>query len=151
LTSFFFADPITSVSPSALSPTTLVSTLDSTLRLFDRANGQLLQSYKQHTNTEYRIRSCLGLNDAVVVSGSEDGSIYAWDLLEAKVVGKMEGMHGGKVPSAVAWNGRGEGWASAGGDGELDISHCRPALPHNYHQMLVLTAGAGTVCVWGMP
>lgn len=112
------AEPITSVQASRLSPTTLVSTLESTIRLFDRANGQLLQSYKGHINKEYRIRSCLGLNDAVVVSGSEDGNIYAWDLLEGKVVAIMEGPHAGKVPSAVAWNGRGESWASAGGDGE---------------------------------
>lgn len=111
---------------SLLSPTTLVSTLDSTIRLFDRVNGQLLQSFKGHTNKEYRIRSCLGLNDAVVVSGSEDGNIYAWDLLEGRVIAKMEGMHAGKVASAVAWNGRSESWASAGGDGESLISMCSP-------------------------
>ena len=56
-----------------------------------------------------------------MVSGSEEGDIYAWDLLEGKVIAKLDGKHGGKVPSAVAWNGRSEGWASAGGDGELTI------------------------------
>ena len=85
----------------------------------DKGNGQLLQSYKGHINIAYRIRSCLGLADSVVVSGSEDGSLYAWDVLEGKVVEKIEGTHGGKVASAVAWNsnrGRQE-WASAGTDG----------------------------------
>ena len=85
----------------------------------DKGNGQLLQSYKGHTNTDYRIRSCLGLADSVVVSGSEDGSLYAWNVLEGKIVEKIEGPHGGKVASAVAWNsnrGRKE-WASAGTDG----------------------------------
>ena len=95
----------------------LVSTLDSTVRLMDRANGQLLQAYRAHENKEYRVRSCLGLNDAVVVSGSEDGYLCAWDLLEGKVVEKMRA-HEGKVASAVAWNGKGKEWASAGGDGE---------------------------------
>lgn len=85
----------------------------------DKGNGQLLQSYKGHINTDYRIRSCLGLADSVVVSGSEDGSLYAWDVLEGKVVEKIEGAHGGKVASAVAWNsnrGRKE-WASASTEG----------------------------------
>ncbi|MCJ1394881.1 hypothetical protein MMC18_007761 [Xylographa bjoerkii] len=110
--------PVTSVCPTGDGAAVLVSTLDSTLRLMDRANGQLLQAYRAHSNTEYRVRSCLGLNDAVVVSGSEDGYLYAWDLLEGKVVEKMRA-HEGKVASAVAWNGKGREWASAGGDGEF--------------------------------
>ncbi|MCJ1295051.1 hypothetical protein MMC34_006612 [Xylographa carneopallida] len=111
------ADPVTSVSLTADGAAMLVSTLDSTLRLMDRTNGQLLQAYRGHANTEYRVRSCLGLNDAVVVSGSEDGCLYAWDVLEGKVVEQLRA-HEGKVASAVAWNGRAREWASAGGDGE---------------------------------
>lgn len=89
----------------------------------DKGNGQLLQSYKSHTNTDYRIRSCLGLADSVVVSGSEDGSLYAWGVLEGEVIEKMEGVHGGKVASAVAWNSNGskKEWASAGTDGESNL------------------------------
>ena len=88
----------------------------------DKGNGQMLQFYKSHTNTDYRIRSCLGLADSVVVSGSEDGSLYAWDVLEGKVIEKLESVHGGKVASAVAWNGNGarKEWASAGTDGRPD-------------------------------
>lgn len=93
----------------------LVSTLDSTIRLMDKGNGNLLQSYKGHTNKDYRIRSCLGLADSVVVSGSEDGHIYAWDLLEGKIIQKLEA-HGGKVASAVAFNVVRKEWASAGVD-----------------------------------
>ena len=118
LTDMFPADPITSVLQTRDGNAVLVSTLDSTIRLMDKGSGQLLQSYKSHTNTEYRIRSCLGLSDAVAVSGSEDGCIYAWDVLEGTVMEKLKA-HGGKVVSAVAWNGRGKEWASAGVDGEL--------------------------------
>ena len=98
----------------------LVSTLDSTIRLMDKGNGQLLQSYRGHSNKDYRVRSCLGMVDSVVVSGSEDGQLYAWDLLEGKVIEKLKA-HSGKVASAVAFNGTRREWASAGVDGKNSI------------------------------
>ncbi|MCJ1480546.1 hypothetical protein MMC06_000701 [Schaereria dolodes] len=110
-------EPITSVQQTRDGHAVLVSTLDSTIRLMDKGNGQMLQCYKGHTNKEYRIRSCLGMADAVVVSGSEDGEIYAWDLLEGKVIEKLKA-HDGKVASAVAFNAARSEWASAGVDGE---------------------------------
>lgn len=111
------AEPITSVQQTRDGNAVLVSTLDSTIRLMDKGNGQLLQNYKGHKNKDYRIRSCLGMVDAAVISGSEDGKIYAWDLLEGNVIEELEG-HNGKVASAVAWNGTRKEWASAGVDGE---------------------------------
>lgn len=84
----------------------------------DKSNGQLLQSFRGHTNKNYRIRSCLGIGDSVVISGSEDGQLYAWDLLEGKVIEKLEA-HSEKVASAVACNGVKKEWASAGTDGEI--------------------------------
>ncbi|KAI9822593.1 MAG: hypothetical protein M1827_000312 [Pycnora praestabilis] len=116
--------PITSVRQTRDGNAVLVSTLDSTIRLMDKGNGNLLQSYKGHVNEEYRIRSCLGVGDAYVVSGSEDGHIYVWDLLEGRVVEKLKA-HNGKVASAVAFNTVRKEWLSAGVD--------------------------GTVTVWGMP
>ena len=112
------AEPITSVRQTRDGNAVLVSTLDSTIRLMDKGNGQLLQSYKGHTNTEYRIRSTLGMADSIVISGSEDGKLYAWDLLEGKVIETMEA-HEGKVASAVACNGVKKEWVSAGVNGEL--------------------------------
>ena len=100
----------------------LASSLDSTIRLMDRGDGKCLRTFKGHRNTEYRVRSCLGLGDKVVVSGSEDGVVYAWDILSGEIVAQVQA-HAGKVASAVAWNGLRRQWASAGVD--------------------------GTVCVWG--
>lgn len=111
------ADPITSVQQTRDGNAVLVSTLDSTIRLMDKGNGQLLQSYKGHTNKDYRIRSCLGMADSIVISGSEDGKLYAWNLLDGKVIETLEA-HGGKVGSAVACNGVKKEWASGGVDGE---------------------------------
>ena len=51
-----------------------------------------------------------------MISGSEDGRLYAWDLLETKVIEKLDA-HSGKVASAVACNGAKKEWASAGVDG----------------------------------
>lgn len=111
-------EPITSVQQTRDGNAVLVSTLDSTIRLMDKGNGQLLQSYKGHTNKDYRIRSVLGMADSVVISGSEDGKLYAWDLLEGKIIEKIDA-HEGKVASAVACNGVKKEWASAGTDGEF--------------------------------
>lgn len=86
----------------------------------DKGNGNLLQSYRGHTNTDFRIRSCLGLGDAVVISGSEDGYIYAWDLLEGKVIKSLKA-HDGKVVSAVAFNHIRKEWVSAGVDCKLHL------------------------------
>ena len=117
--------PVTSLGLTRDGNAVLVSALDGTIRLMDKRDGQLLQSYRDvgYVNEEYRIRSCLGMADSVVVSGSEKGDVYAWDLLEGTVVGKIEKPHGGKVPSAVAWNGTGgrREWASAGGDGRVCV------------------------------
>lgn len=112
----------------------VTSTLDSRLRLFDRKDGKVLQSFRAEgfVNESYRVRAALGMNDSVVVSGSEEGSIFVWDLMEAKVLHRLR--HAAverkdavqskrrDVVSAVAYcpSGRRE-WCSAGGDGNVVV------------------------------
>jgi mitogen-activated protein kinase organizer 1 len=127
---FCQADPITSLTTTKSSESLLISTLTSTLTLLDKANGKLLQSYKapNYTNTTYRIRSALGMNDSVALSGSEDGHIYVWDVVSGKVLYELRHADGSTglakkdVVSAVAWcsSGRLE-WCSAGGDGQVVV------------------------------
>ncbi|KAH7282199.1 hypothetical protein KP509_35G018300 [Ceratopteris richardii] len=64
----------------------LAGCLDSTLRLIERSSGDLLQEYKGHSCKSYKLDSCLTNTDAHVVSGSEDGKILFWDLVDASVV-----------------------------------------------------------------
>ena len=64
----------------------LTSTLDDTLRLFDRENGELLTEYRGHKNSQYRLTATISFTDAHVISGSEDGKIYMWDLVEVFVL-----------------------------------------------------------------
>ena len=44
-----------------------------------------MHSYKGHTNSDYKLDSCLSHDDAHVISGSEDGRICFWDLVEVHV------------------------------------------------------------------
>ena len=113
-------DPITSVKQTRDGNAVLVSSLDSTIRLMDKVNGQMLQSYQGHTNSDLRIRSSLGLADSVIVSGSEDGSICVWDLLESNPIERIDA-HGGKIAIATSFNETRKEWASAGADGKFSF------------------------------
>lgn len=132
--------PVTSVTATKQNDSVLVSSLDSTIRLMDRRDGKLLQPFKDgdYENKSYRIRSTLGMNDAVVISGSENGHIFIWDLLEGNVIhqlrhsgtgGKENGNAGrsnsvkNEVVSAVAFSPARKEWASAGGDGECALCY----------------------------
>ena len=42
----------------------------------DRSDGTLLNRYSGHTNRQFKLGACLSHDDALVLSGSEDGSLY---------------------------------------------------------------------------
>ncbi|KAL4183660.1 hypothetical protein AMTRI_Chr11g156220 [Amborella trichopoda] len=44
--------------------------------------AKLLQEYKGHTCNSYKMDCCLTNTDAYVTSGSEDGKIFFWDLVD---------------------------------------------------------------------
>ncbi|CAG8495666.1 7287_t:CDS:2 [Ambispora gerdemannii] len=97
------SQPITSVCFSGDGNCVLASSLDDTIRLMDKDNGGLLNSFKGHKNTQYKIQSCLSNYDMHVISGSEDGNIYIWDLLEGKLLSTINQAHG-SVVTCVAYN-----------------------------------------------
>ncbi|KNG47737.1 mitogen-activated protein kinase organizer 1 [Stemphylium lycopersici] len=130
--------PCTSIAVSNKGTEVLLSSLDSSVRLMDRVNGELLKSYKDDAfvNTELRVRSTLGLNDSVVVSGSDHGMVFAWDMLEGTCLHRfkhsdMREVRGavsstqarGKkdVVSAVAFCQTRREWCSGGGDGNVVV------------------------------
>ncbi|KAG0373985.1 hypothetical protein BGX24_010977 [Mortierella sp. AD032] len=117
-------EPVTSVSFSKDGNCVLASSLDDTLRLMDRANGTMLNAYKGHTNSKYKIRSCLSNSDAYVLSGSEDGSIYIWDLLEGEVVHKVEAHS--KIVSSIDYHPNQDRMCSASVDGSIKTWSTRP-------------------------
>lgn len=99
---------------------TLVSCLDNTLRLIDKDCGEVLSEYVGHKNEKYKIESCLSDTDSHIVSGSEDGCIYIWDLIEGSVKEKLH-HDGKKVVHSISFH---------------------PSKP------TLLTAAEGTVYLW---
>lgn len=81
--------PVNCISLSNDANCVLASCLDSTLRLLDRSTGELLQEYRGHTCKSFKMDSCLTNTDAHITSGSEDGYIYFWDLVDASVVSRF--------------------------------------------------------------
>lgn len=93
-----FPAPITSVTPSRLGTSVLVSTLDSTLRLLDNRDGTLLQSYNGHKHQSYRCKATLTNEEDAVISGDEEGNLVGWDMVSSErlSVGPKEGSAHGK-------------------------------------------------------
>ncbi|XP_077988063.1 WD repeat domain-containing protein 83-like [Glandiceps talaboti] len=91
--------PVTSVTFTKDGQCSLASSLDSTVRLLDKDTGELLGEYAGHQNTEYKIDSCLTESDTHIVSGSEDGRICFWDLVEGTMVETVSKAGSGAVHS----------------------------------------------------
>ena len=81
--------PVTCVKFTKDSQCTLSSAHDNTLRLLDVETGELLGEYTGHKNNKYNMECALNSKDDHVLSGSEDGIIYIWDLISAEVKTKM--------------------------------------------------------------
>lgn len=64
----------------------LCASLDSRLRLLDKASGTVLCEYHGHRNTSFKLSCSLSLDDARVLSGSESGHLHAWDLVEGRTL-----------------------------------------------------------------
>ncbi|KAJ3408326.1 WD repeat-containing protein 83 [Chytridiales sp. JEL 0842] len=111
--------PVTSACFSNDKNCILVSSLDDTIRLFDKENGELLADYKGHKNSEYKVVSTLTNSDAYVISGSEDGRICFWDLVEGKMVKSLK-PHS-KLVTCVAYHPKEDILISASQDGTVKV------------------------------
>ncbi|KAK7053416.1 hypothetical protein VNI00_004042 [Paramarasmius palmivorus] len=86
LRSDYIGHPVSAVVPTQDSQTMLVTTLDSHIRLMDMATGKMLNDFTGHKNDSYRCRACFGHGEASVICGDEGGMVWAWDLLDAKLM-----------------------------------------------------------------
>lgn len=120
----------------------LVGSLGGKLRLWDfdhkhepgtnvKPCPTVKKTYEGHKNDKFALQASFLVNEPsdrkYVVCGSEDHSVYFWDLNSRKVVRVLEG----KVSSDAA------------GDGHCDVVH---AVDASIHQPLVATAGGSNDC-----
>lgn len=81
--------PVTCAHVSSDNQCTLVGSIGSHLMLFDKQSAQMLNEFAGHRNVQYNVESCLSNRCDLVYSGSEDGFVYVWDLVDAKVKQKL--------------------------------------------------------------
>lgn len=136
------AHPVTSVRCSGDGNALLVSTLDSRIRMLDRADGRLLKAFggesendavpqamagRRYRNNDLRIRSVFAKGDGAVLSGGEadkndttsQAGVFAWDVLSGEVVGSVDAGDRVKAVSCVAWNEKEKCWAGGCSDGRF--------------------------------
>ncbi|CAM9673423.1 unnamed protein product [Pylaiella littoralis] len=77
--------PVTHTSVSHDGNCLLVTSLGGVVRLLEKASGSQLNTYTGHLHKSYRMESWLANTDAHVISGSEDGHVHVYDIVEAKV------------------------------------------------------------------
>lgn len=86
----------------------------------DGPSGKVLNTFRGHKQEKYRLESIFSADESIVMSGSEDSVIYAWDLVEGKVVGKLEG-HSGAVVSLSQHPKNNSKLLSASADGTIKL------------------------------
>jgi len=111
--------PVTSVNISGDDNCILISTLDNTIRLLDRVTGHLLSSYSGHANEKYKLQSVFTYNDAYIVSGSEDGTIHFWELVQAKQVQVLKAHT--KAVTGLAYHPKQHFFVSSSLDGKIKL------------------------------
>ncbi|KAJ5685193.1 hypothetical protein N7536_007812 [Penicillium majusculum] len=132
------AHPVTSVRCSSDGNALLASTLDGHIRLLDRMDGKVLNAFSgektvsggigkpkhSYRNSELRVRSVFAMGDAVVLSGSEEGTAgaaaFAWDVIKGEVIAAVPVGEKVKAVSCVAWNEGVGDWAAGCSDGSTD-------------------------------
>jgi len=90
LFSDFVGKPVSCVKFTRDSQCVLTSAQDATVKLMDKDTGEMLNEYAGVKNSNYKIEACLNQTDTHIISGSEDGKVYVWDLVEAKLCDQLD-------------------------------------------------------------
>jgi len=82
----YIGQPVSSITLTKDENLILASSLDSTIRLFDRSDAKLYVSYTGHKNKDFPVQSIFDNRDSSVLSGSEDGYFFWWNLESGKLI-----------------------------------------------------------------
>ena len=58
----------------------VISSCDSRIRLLSMNDGKIICKYKGYSNENSMIKSCIDYDYDIIISGSEDGFVYVWDI-----------------------------------------------------------------------
>ena len=86
----YIGDPVTCSKLSKDDQCILVSAMPNRVLLFDKLTGELLNEYKGHMNRLYQLENCMNNTCSQIMSGSEDGNVYIWELIDAKIRQKLK-------------------------------------------------------------
>lgn len=76
-------------------------------------------SFQGHKQKEYKVESILSNDDAYAITGSEDGKIYIYDVLEGNIVSTLDAHEG--VATTLDYHPESVNMLSAGSDGLIHI------------------------------
>jgi COMPASS component SWD3 len=109
----------------------LAWTLDSSLRLWNYVEGKCVKTYQGHVNSKFSTGGAFGTyrdreygssqERAFVLSGSEDGSIWMWDVSSKAVLQTIKDAHEGVIFGADFHSNGQRLIASGGADGLVKI------------------------------
>ena len=95
--------PVVSVRFSPNGKFVLAWTLDACIRLWNYVEGRCVKTYQGHENSKFSLGGAFGVyggedemtaKRAFVVSGSETGRLFWWDVVSKEVLGKVEAHEG---------------------------------------------------------
>lgn len=101
---------------SSDSKTILSTSVDNTVRLWDTSSGKQRLELDDHVISPY---VAIAPSGKLIASGAEDGSVYLWQLGEAKIIEILKG-HTGAVRT-LAFNSSGTLLASGSDDGTVRV------------------------------
>lgn len=90
--------PVVAVKFSPNGKYVLAWSLDDCIRLWDYVAGRCLKTYQGHVNRKFSTVGGFGVYglpgappEAFAVSGSEDGAVLCWDVVDKKILQRIEG------------------------------------------------------------
>lgn len=104
----------------------LVSSLDGKIRLFDRSNGQVLQTFSGHKATNTRSKPAFNRGEGAVIAGDEEGRLWSWNVLDAKPLNSHpEQIHKRAITSVITNPNGKEMVTSSLGETRAEMADCR--------------------------